>query len=78
VTPVVEPAELGVPGAHQRRKLDALGDMRAPAVDHPGDAARLEGVDADLVEVAELARLECRRERRREIDVALQLDFEPG
>src|ERR1700756_4144475 len=50
--------------------------MPAPAVDHPRDAARLEGVDTDLVEIAELARLELWRERCGEIDVALQLDLE--
>src|SRR5438477_2202132 len=76
MTPFVKPAELGVPGADQRRKLDALGDVRAPAVDDARDAAGLEGVDADLVEIAELARLERRREWCGEIDVALQLDLE--
>src|SRR5439155_23858686 len=38
--------------------------------------AGLQGIDADLVEIAELAWLERRREGRREIDIALQLDFE--
>src|SRR4051794_36455780 len=60
VTPAVEPAELGVPGAGQGRQLDALGDLGAPAVDHAGDAARLQRVHADLVEATELARLKLR------------------
>src|SRR5271165_1680091 len=76
MTPFVEAAELRIPGADQWRELDAFGDVPAPAVDHPRDAAWYEGIDADLIEIAELARLELGREGRREIDVALQLDFE--
>src|SRR5438105_5961770 len=76
VAPFVEPAELRMPSADERRELDALGDVTAPAVDDPGDAAGLESVDADFIEVAELARLERRREGCGEIDVALQLDLE--
>src|ERR1700738_1445548 len=76
MAPAVEPAELGVPGAGQRRQFDALGDLGAPAVDDAGNAARLQRVGSDLVEVAELARLELRRERRRQEDLALLLGDE--
>src|ERR1700736_4433729 len=71
VAPAVEPAELGIPGAGQGRQFDALGDLGAPAVDDAGNAARLQRVGADLIEVAELARLELRRERRRQENFAL-------
>src|SRR5205085_9874329 len=67
MAPFVEAAELRIPGADQRRELGALGDLRAPAVDRGRNAARLERIDADPVEVAELARLELWRERRRQI-----------
>src|SRR5271165_509937 len=76
VAPAVEPAEFGIPGAGQGRQFDALGDLGAPAVDHAGNAARLQRVGADFVEVAELARLELRRERRRQEDLALLLGDE--
>jgi hypothetical protein len=58
VAPAVEPAQLGIPGAGQRRQFDTLGDLGAPAVDDAEDATRLQRAGADLVEVAELARLE--------------------
>jgi hypothetical protein len=76
VAPFVEPAELGIPGADERRELDPLSDVSAPAVDDTRDRARLEGIDADLIEIAELPRLERGGERCREIDVALQSDLE--
>src|SRR5204862_491524 len=41
-----------------------------------GDAAWLQGVEADLIETAELARFELRRKRRRQKDFALLLDDE--
>src|SRR5271169_2423335 len=66
VAPAVEPAEFRVPGADEGRQLDPLGDLGAPALDHAGNAARLQRVGADLVKVAELARLELRRERCRQ------------
>src|SRR6516162_5713917 len=50
--------------------------MRAPAVDHARDPARFERIDPDLVEIAELTWLELRRERRRDVNVALQFYFE--
>src|SRR5438132_12929819 len=56
VAPAVEPAEFRVPGEGQRRQLHAIGDRCAPAIDDAGDAAWLQGVEADLVEPAELAR----------------------
>src|ERR1700686_5052466 len=65
VAPAVEAAEFRVPGEGERRQLDALGDRCAPAIDDAGDAAWLQGVKADLVEPAELARFELRRKRRR-------------
>src|ERR1700687_3995606 len=76
VAPAIEPAEFGIPGAGQRRQFDALGDLGAPAVDDAGNAARLQRVGSDLVEVAELARLELRRERRRQEDLALLIGDE--
>src|SRR5580700_2003952 len=76
MTPRVEAAELGIPGAGQRRQFGPFGDLRAPAVDRRRNAARLEGIYADLVQVAELARFELWRERRRQINIALLLDDE--
>ena len=51
---------------------NAIGDRGAPAIDDGGDAARLQGVEADLVQdTAELARFELRRKRRRQKDFSL-------
>jgi len=60
VAPAVEPAEFRMPGEGQRRQLDSLGDRRAPAIDDARNAARLQGVETDLIETAELARFELR------------------
>src|SRR5437660_9717681 len=76
VAPTVEAAEFRVPSEGQRRELHAVGDLCAPAIDDAGDAAWLQGVEADLVETAELARFELRRKRRRQKDFALLLDDE--
>src|SRR5947207_9769917 len=74
VAPTVEAAEFRVPSEGQRRELHAVGDRCAAAVDHAGDAAWLQGIEADLVETAELAGFELRRKRRRQKDFALLLD----
>src|SRR5262249_32935991 len=50
--------------------------MRAPTGDHSRDTARLAGVEATRIKIAVLPRLKLWRERRRDVDVALQLDFE--
>src|ERR1700730_12797751 len=76
VAPAVEAAEFRVPGEGERRQLDALGDCCAPAIDNARDAARLQGVEANLVETAKLARFELRRKRRRQKNFALLLDDE--
>src|SRR5204863_6574400 len=72
VAPAVEPAEFRVPGEGERRQLDAIGDRCTPAIDDAGDAAWLQGVEADLIETAELARFELRRKRQK--DFAFLLD----
>src|SRR5258706_10783449 len=61
---LVEHADLAVEGADQRRQLGALADRSTPALEYVRDRARLVDVGADLVAVAERARLERRRERR--------------
>src|SRR5262249_39187572 len=76
VAPFVEPAELRIPSADEWREFGAPGDVRTPAVDDAGDPAGFERVDADFVEIAVLARLERRRERRGEVNIALLLDDE--
>src|SRR5438132_9977234 len=76
VAPAVEAAEFRVPGEGERRQLDALGDRCAPAIDNARDAARLQGVQADLIETANVARFELRRKRRRQKNFALLVDDE--
>src|SRR5581483_9281943 len=73
VAPAVQPAELGMAGEDQRRVFLPRVDRRAPALDLAGNGARRQGVDADLVEIAEAARLQLRRERRRDENLALLL-----
>src|SRR5262245_44559411 len=43
-------AELHASGEHDRRELDALGQLGLPAVGRGGQRAALEGVVADLVD----------------------------
>src|ERR1700730_18600078 len=55
----------------------ASGDsLTRSAIDNARDAARLQGVEANLVETAKLARFELRRKRRRQKNFALLLDDE--
>src|ERR1700751_4946649 len=53
VTPFVEPPELGVPRADERRQLDPPRDVPAPAIYHALNAAGFERIDTDLVKIAE-------------------------
>src|SRR5205814_5235578 len=76
VAPAVEAAEFGMAGKGQRRQLGARVDRGAPAVDLLRDRTRLQRIDADFIEPAELARLQLRRERRRDEDLALLLGHE--
>src|SRR4051812_18873804 len=76
VAPQVQVTEFGMAGEGERRELGAFVDLARPALDLLRDRARTHRVDADLVETAELARFELRRERRRDIDLALLLDDE--
>jgi hypothetical protein len=55
VYPFVERADLGVPGTDQRRQFGALGDMCAPPCDGCRNAAGLESINADFVEISKLA-----------------------
>ena len=71
VTPFVQRAELGVPGAHQRRELLPAFDFLGPTIDHAGDRARLQRVLADFEDRPDLPRLQRRRERRRQEHFAL-------
>ena len=75
VDPFVQPAELRIPGADQRRQLDPLVDRR-PALDHPGECAGSEGVGADFEQRPDFSRLQRRRERRRKKNLALHRDDE--
>ncbi len=57
----------------ERRQLGAPLDPLGPFLDHRRGGARQHRVGADLVEVAEPARLELRRERRRDDDLRFHL-----
>src|SRR5713226_3012072 len=70
VAPDVEVAEFGMAGKRQRRQLYSLVDRGRPTVDLVWDRARPHRIEADLVDAAELARLELWRERRRDEDLA--------
>src|SRR5207248_11648778 len=67
--PDVEYAEFRMTSESQRRQLDARVDRGRPAVDLARDRARPQRVHADLVDAAELTRLQFRRERRRNEDL---------
>src|SRR6266568_2228798 len=73
VDPLVERAELGMPAEGERRVFQPALDPLGPFLDDRRGGARQHRVGADLVKVAELARLQLRRERRRDDDLALHL-----
>src|SRR4051812_15915013 len=76
MAPEVQIAELGMPGEGQWRARDSLADCARPTLDLPGDRAGSQRVHADLVDAAELARFELRRERRRDENLAGLVDDE--
>src|SRR5580700_2768700 len=74
--PLVERADVGEAREDQRRDGGALLDTWGPRLDDLGDGARPEGVGAELVEAAMLARLEMRREGRRMEDLGFHIEDE--
>src|SRR2546430_12419836 len=71
--PLIEPAELGVAAEGERRQFGAPLDPLGPFLGHGRCGARQHRIGADLIEIAQPALFELRRERRRDDDLALHL-----
>src|SRR5579872_1498768 len=76
MAPLVEATELRVPGADHRREFDTLRNLLGPPLHDRGQRARSIGVHANLIDAAQLAWLQRRRERCRQEDLAFLLDGE--
>src|SRR5205823_4848172 len=71
--PLVERPELGMPAEGERREFLPALDPLGPFLDDRRGGARQHRVGADLVKIAELARLQLGRERRRDDYLAFHL-----